>query len=240
MCSSDLAGMGQSHPLANYEYIGDGTFRNAMRDDVYQHAVPGREYIVAWYGGALYDVDQNGQQTRFCVYDIWMDEQYCYIKTSLTGLPDPNNYFVGNPANKANLWYPAPYIKGGYTDGGGSTGAAIDKPQYVGIVASSDCGAGGGTTLQVTVTINPQKQNFDAGTVAGDWSIEALQNNSPVASYRGPQLSHVFDLAPGDYVMEGVRLAGDGSELGPVATANFTVTPALVLIDVAGSLTVTA
>jgi hypothetical protein len=134
-------GFGQSFALSNYQYIGDGVLRIpiSMANDVQQHAVPNREYIVGFFsGGQMYDVDQNNQQTRFCVFDVSQDASFAYIKTSLTGIPS-GHYFVGNPANATNRWYPAPYIPAGFMDGGGNTGNALDQPQFVGVNASSNC-----------------------------------------------------------------------------------------------------
>jgi len=91
----------------------------------------------------------------------------------------------------------------------------------------------------VAMTVETQPQDFPEGTVGGKWRISVSGTVEEAQSVDVPTAS--FVLPAGDYIGIAQRLNTGGSDLGPLATASFTVTDvvAVVTIDVAKSLTVT-
>lgn len=96
--------------------------------------------------------------------------------------------------------------------------------------------------MQVTVTIRTLEQQFEGGTVGGDWRIDlakAEDPGTPISEYEGPNPTTTFDVDAGAiYVVRGVRLDQGGGMLGPVAVMQFEAGSDLVPIDVANTISV--
>jgi len=90
-----------------------------------------------------------------------------------------------------------------------------------------------------SMTVETEPMEFPEGTVGGKWRIGVSGTVVEAQSVDVPTAR--FVLPAGDYVGSAQRLNSGGSDIGPPATAAFTVTDivAVVTIDVAKSLTVT-
>jgi hypothetical protein len=82
----------------------NGTFSipttSAYAYKVFSWAVPGHEYAIAYYDGAIHRQDDTGHVTTFTILDVRQDATYTYIDTDLgTTLPTPT-FLGGRPANQ--------------------------------------------------------------------------------------------------------------------------------------------